>query len=93
MTEKPWEEDWDVALPACTLVAWDGDRVKCGVAVPWRTLGPHDPTEDDVARFRLASAAPNMVRVLLEIEWSGCDPTVSESVCPSCGEPQSSRRR
>ena len=45
------------------------------------------------ARARLASAAPDMVRVLLACEWAWCEGR-EWKVCPSCSndEPNDSRR-
>ena len=56
-----------------------------------------DAVEDgeggDIARARLASAAPDMARVLLACEWAWCEGR-EWKVCPSCSndEPNDSRR-
>ena len=76
---KPWEETW----------TFDGEReggciLENDTAVMY-TCGPDDP-EYHAPRGHLASAAPDMARVLLEIEWRAGefgDPDAGGR-CPSC---------
>lgn len=77
MTLKPWEETWEYER-AGSMRMPDGDA----------HFGPlaGDVSEDNVARARLASAAPEMARVLLDTEWSGWDGE-NGMACPSCGAP------
>lgn len=45
---------------------------------------PFNPSADDVARARLAAAAPEMARVLLSLEWRAADERAL-MCCESCG--------
>lgn len=79
---KPWEEQW-VMIPGSVDVG--PPRVEFG---PWRILSRGNSiavvgdgcSNSDAAR--LMSAAPDMARVLLEVEWRGADEEGSK--CPSC---------
>jgi hypothetical protein len=78
---KPWEEAWD-AEDHCDVDEFYGAGVQL---VPWQlylvdTEECH-PFSQLKARARLASAAPDLVRVLLAVEW-GCP----GRYCLSCGE-------
>lgn len=80
---KPWEETWKNKIYRGELrlvdehgmmtdnLAWFGDSDEKGEAF-------------DIARARcqLASAAPDMARLLLELEWTG--ERQEEQCCPSC---------
>ena len=54
-----------------------------------------DEGRDRDAKDQLASAAPDMARVLLAVEWSGSTPTATgpHPTCPSCAgmQPHPSR--
>jgi len=77
---KPWEENWiaeegDVITSSGECIFDESD---CGVA----SKAVHEP------RASLASAAPDMARVLLSLEWSGRLDYVGDggyNCCPSCG--------
>lgn len=73
---KPWEEDWEVfeANPGCPAFAARTSRDEVRV---FESLAGED---DDAPRARLAAAAPELVRVLLSIEWGGR----YHGDCPSC---------
>lgn len=73
---KPWEENWiefeaNAGFPAFAAKV-SGQELRV-----FESLSGDD---DDISRARLAAAAPDMARVLLEIEWDGED-----SRCPDCG--------
>lgn len=64
---KPWEETWEAL----------GPHVGTADEEILRSTTEHEPTA--WARARLAAAAPDMVRVLLEMEWKPL------GTCPGCG--------
>jgi hypothetical protein len=75
---KPLDETWEAKYGACD----PDDR---GSIEIWHVRFPDEHAVylyDDEDRARLASAAPDMVRVLLAVEWEGGD---SFAFCPSCG--------
>lgn len=68
---KPWEEEWSAAeqpSPLCQILRRTGPGEACGDLL-------------DGERLVLAVAAPDMARVLLDIEWSGGD---DGGYCPAC---------
>lgn len=82
---KPAEEQWRSA--GTTLLIGD---------FPIGTMCDVKGTlvDDDVARAKLAAAAPEMLRVLLQVEWEGGD-CAGTSVCPACAAdkyPENRRR-
>lgn len=67
---RPHEENW-AAHKDCVVEA-----------TSWKTVFvSHDGARD---RAQLASAAPDMGRVLLAIEWSGCETFTDNECCPTC---------
>lgn len=74
---KPWEETW-FAESCARLTRADGPDPQWGDR---RHVA--DVAEDSDERARLASAAPDMARVLLAIEWAGGRPE-GPPECPSC---------
>lgn len=58
---KVWEESWSMALNKRGISELSYSSDEHTFADAW--------CEDDTERFRLASAAPDMVRVLLAVEW------------------------
>ena len=81
---KPWEETWTAGVSATVYRRLPDEDVEeeIGRFLPYH--GEHtDPAV--VARARLASAAPELLRLLAEAEWSGTrgwgPPT-----CPWCDE-------
>lgn len=72
---KPWEETWRVVkLPSCD--EWEVESDHVGM------LEMSDP-----AHVALASAAPDMARVLLAVEWCGRVDYVGDGgyrCCPAC---------
>lgn len=80
---KPWEETWSYKLDA-------EDRAQIHVSVDgdWELVAEHGWQRSAVAvpvveaRFQLASAAPEMARVLMHLEW--CNDDVSGPYCESC---------
>lgn len=74
---KPWEETWTSSDGYSLDVAGGPNLVEINIGPPERE------------RLALASAAPDMARVLLAIEWSGGDPgsynPYDPEQCPSCG--------
>lgn len=73
---KPWDETWTVRGSA---VQADGRDVLDA----W--YRGDDPVGGD-ARARLAAAAPDLVRALLAVEWSGAVGTPPDAIgCISCG--------
>lgn len=89
---KVWEETWrlDAEHPTTSgaEIVWEGS-VGAGRSVQFgKECGPtgeswHEANEQDVARARLASAAPDMARVLLEIEWQYRERS-DPPQCPVC---------
>lgn len=91
---KPWEETWttdgdgviyaEPNTPAARLpsrFAWE-QATNFGAFGNLREPGGgFNATDEDNARAELASAAPDMARVLLAIEWEGSDDFV---LCPCC---------
>lgn len=71
---KPWEEEWLAEEKGRYL------QVKGGPCLAEINTGPNEPE-----RFRLAAAAPDLVRALREIEWSGKDDRYVRPYCPACG--------
>jgi hypothetical protein len=69
---KPHEETW--TADADTVVGPDG----AAVATFWAT---HADEASFLERTKLAAAAPDLVRALLAVEWSG---DASASRCPGC---------
>jgi len=92
---KPWEETWsecDGVISAQqnthaemleSRFPWE-QGTNFGAFGDLTEASPFNPTSADADRARLAAAAPEMVRVLLAIEWSGSDEEGSK--CASCGE-------
>lgn len=77
MTFDPSKEEWSAAH--CWIEGASGDTVgemRCD-----DMTDPNDVTGN--GRARLASAAPDMARVLMAIEWSCIGP--GEQACPWCG--------
>lgn len=71
---RPWEEEWfDSGLGSIDVIHPDG-HTETGVM-----------TIDPCERTRLVSAAPDLVRALLAVEWVELEP--HNLVCPSCGAP------
>lgn len=78
---KPWEEDWypleDTAgeLDVYRDLDAEGSRT--------RVLASDNARPEDKARAKLAAAAPEMARLLLEVQWTptGYD---HEPCCPIC---------
>lgn len=75
---KPWEETW--AVEREDLIADDGTRS----LAPWwnvsRSATSLVGTEFREEAAKLVAAAPDMARVLLDIEWSAEE----GRFCPSC---------
>jgi hypothetical protein len=71
---KPWEETWGFAATGCHDGSHRGDDLTYCVA-----FGHGD---EEVARARLAAAAPDMARLLLALEVVGDD---GPGFCPACG--------
>lgn len=73
---KPWEEEWRAF----------GRYVNLQGGVPRAILVADGvvATEENVARARLASAAPELVRALLAVEWEGDESHEMYAVCPCC---------
>jgi hypothetical protein len=72
---KPWEERWvDSGLGSIDVIHPDG-HTETGVM----TIAPWE-------RTRLVSAAPDLVRALLAVEWTSIegDDGWSPETCPSC---------
>lgn len=93
MSEKPvWEETWD----------WDEEKHDAFVDEVFIVFGPGGGhsfgewaekgqlAEQTVARARLAAAAPEAIRLLLEAEWSGGHQAGigdgTDPCCPWCDE-------
>lgn len=68
---KPWEETWSTH---------GSDEV----ANERGTIASFGSEAGDYERTLLASAAPDMARVLIAIEWGATDEGDND-VCPSCG--------
>lgn len=82
---KPWEETWEYRAPKADI----------GYVTPFQTVcgflsvdedAELNPPEDARARAKIASAAPEMARLLLALEWSGseCYYDGCDAVCPCC---------
>lgn len=82
---KPYEEMWIHSV-------WN-DKLTAGVETPGNMAtfagvksdasGMIHASDDDIARAKLAAAAPDLVRVLLAVEWG--DDQEDGDYCPSCG--------
>lgn len=81
MSGKVWDEHWDLLREAGHLVGLDMDEEGGGARGGILDFAPvhmNDPEYDDaVARAKLAAAAPEMARLLLEVEWAGLDVEVN----------------
>jgi hypothetical protein len=64
---KPHEEQWG--------------HDQAGLRTPRDGVGYVEVAMESDAHARLASAAPDMARVLLSVEWDG---NADEDICPSC---------
>ena len=84
---KPWEETWHAVIGGHTggCGGWRNGKwtFSTGADKPgWCTDGqqPGYGIPEEVAR--LAAAAPDLARALLELEWTGPE---AHRQCPSCG--------
>lgn len=68
---KPWEEEWRLAR--------EGSRTMLCGPDPYPAADFYGSEGD--ARILLAAAAPEMARMLLELEWSGDE---ARYRCPAC---------
>jgi hypothetical protein len=64
-----WEETWTADGPLLVVPRAEGGRMRSYIDGTWRA--------------RLASAAPDLVRALLAVEWVG--DAFDNVKCPSCG--------
>lgn len=77
---KPWEETWHMTAmggigdAAGPPYGWIAGFVQAGESAL-------RPTDADKARARLAAAAPDLARALLELEWTGPEANLR---CSSC---------
>lgn len=82
---KPWEETWraeiwthDVGDPIWAI--WtDAPREVVSVGVPFAEFDRNEPE-----RAKLAAAAPEMARLLLELQWSGSSEGIRSEFLPRC---------
>lgn len=74
---KPWEETWRAGPDYDAVHVSDDDQ-----------LDMRYGRDDAMGRCRLAAAAPEMARMLLDLEWAGSewDYGGSDPCCPCCGE-------
>lgn len=72
---KPWEEDWELRHEGA-VVGVAGQEEKDIASAPYGSEAP-----DLRARLRFLSAAPDMARLLLELEWADGE----RAACPICG--------
>lgn len=71
------------ACQDCGQALFNDPNVLCTTCVVKRLL-PKESAE-------LAAAAPDMARLLLDLEWSGCEQQPYDScipACPACGVPK-----
>ena len=60
----PTKEEWRADLRHLVVVPYIGS-----IMATFYATDPYGPPADTIARARLATAAPDMARVLLAIEW------------------------
>ncbi len=85
---KPWEETWSAEDNVVTFDDRGEHERHASEGVFGRfQSGAYDlidSTERDNERARLAACAPDLVRVLLDVEWAGRNQW-GIAVCPRCG--------
>lgn len=73
---KPWEETWVRGHGVVRVAAnGDGGPMRFGNGDPWRL------SDESAAVLQLASAAPDLYRALLAVEWRSGD---AGPRCPGC---------
>lgn len=101
---KVWEEEWEESDGVIEITnfaeVWQKTKKAPSNRFAWEQgnnvgafgnmggASPFNPLPEDQARAQLASAAPDMARVLLEVEWCGSvniDIEWDSPACSSCG--------
>lgn len=79
---KPWEETWDITQYG-GLGSSEGQPHRWIAGFVQSSGTAIKPTEEDLARARLAAAAPDLVRVLLRMksDMGGCSWCGQWSAC------------
>lgn len=73
---KPWEEEWTTKGHVDEVRTWEVG------AFGYARLQAKGEDYEVIARF--ASAAPDMARLLLEIEWTAPGDVGAVNACPFC---------
>jgi hypothetical protein len=83
--KNPWDEEWTTDAEHGLVYAGREPGLYTKVAdfrVPYALDSLRGHEDDELARARLASAAPEMARTLLALEWINED--IYGPFCPSC---------